>query len=122
MIRIHDYEERTGEIEGAVNCVEQKLGWTVKKHQIQNNLLKYTIYEETKMEPAEQVFEELLPYLETLDSQIGGLIQLLKDKRITTTEELAQYARQADQASNVKERGLRVRMEYLFSNAAKRGA
>jgi len=40
MIRIHDYEERTGEIEGAVNCVEQKLGRTVKKYQIQNNLLK----------------------------------------------------------------------------------
>jgi len=74
------------------------------------------------MDPAEQVFEELLPYLETLDSQIGGLIQLLKDKHITTTEELAQYARQAYQASNVKERGLRVRMEYLFSNAAKRSA
>jgi hypothetical protein len=78
--------------------------------------------EEARMDPAEQVFEELLPYLETLDSQIGGLIQLLKDKRITTTEELGQYARQADQASNVKERGLRVRMEYLFSNAAKRSA
>ena len=72
------------------------------------------------MKPAEEVFEELLPYLETLDSQIGGLIQLLKDKRITTTEELAQYARQADQASNVRERGLRVRMEYLFSLAANR--
>jgi hypothetical protein len=72
------------------------------------------------MNPAEQVFEELLPYLETLDSQIGGLVQLLKDKHITTTEEFAQYARQADQASNVKERGLRVRMEYLFSTAAKR--
>jgi hypothetical protein len=74
------------------------------------------------MNPAEQVFEELLPYLETLDSQIGGLVQLLKDKHITTTEEFAQYAMQADQASNVKERGLRVRMEYLFSTAAKRSA
>ena len=29
--------------------------------------------EEARMDPAEQVFEELLPYLETLDSQIGGL-------------------------------------------------
>ncbi len=74
------------------------------------------------MDPAEQVFEELLPYLETLDSQIGGLVQLLKDKHIATTEEFAQYARQADQASNVKELGMRVRMEYLFSAAAKRSA
>jgi len=27
-----------------------------------------------KMLPAEQVFEEILPYLETLDAQIGGII------------------------------------------------
>jgi len=30
-----------------------------------------------KMLPAEQVFEEMLPYLETLDAQIVGIIQLL---------------------------------------------
>ncbi len=29
-----------------------------------------------KMLPAEQVFEEMLPYLETLDAQIGGVIRL----------------------------------------------
>jgi hypothetical protein len=38
--------------------------------------------------PAEQVFEEVPPYLETLDAQIGGIVQLLKDKGITTTESL----------------------------------
>src|SRR5271163_4970653 len=68
--------------------------------------------------PAEQVFEEILPYLETLDAQIGGIVQLLKDKGITTNEEFAQYVQRADQASNVRELGLRVRMEYLFSTAA----
>ena len=31
MIRIDDYGERTGEIEGAVSRVEQKLGRTVRK-------------------------------------------------------------------------------------------
>lgn len=72
------------------------------------------------MDPAEQVFEELLPYLETLDAQIGGIIQLLKDKGITTSAEFAQYARQADDASSVRKRGMRVRMEYLFSCAEKR--
>jgi hypothetical protein len=35
------------------------------------------------LSPAEQVFEEVLPYLETLDAQIGGIVQLLKDKGIT---------------------------------------
>ena len=43
--------------------------------------------------PAEQVFEEILPYLEILDAQIGGVIQLLKDKGITTTEEFPNMQR-----------------------------
>jgi hypothetical protein len=74
------------------------------------------------VDPSEQVFEEVLPYLETLDAQIGAIVQLLKDKDITTNEEFAQYVQRADTASNVRERGLRVRMEYLFTRAAKRGA
>jgi hypothetical protein len=72
--------------------------------------------------PAEQVFEEILPYLEILDAQIGGVIQLLKDEGITTTEEFAKYVEKADRGSNVREVGFRVRMEYLFSSAAKRSA
>jgi hypothetical protein len=44
-----------------------------------------------KMLPAEQVFEEMLPYLEALDAQIAGIIRLLKDKGISTNEELAKY-------------------------------
>jgi hypothetical protein len=46
----------------------------------------------------------------------------LKDKGITTTEEFARYVEQADKGSNVREVGFRVRMEYLFSTAAKRVA
>lgn len=69
---------------------------------------------------AEQVFEEILPYLEILDSQIGAIVQLLKDKGITSSKEFAQYTERADKASNVRELGLRVRMEYLFSQAAGR--
>ncbi len=75
-----------------------------------------------KINPAEQVFEELLPYLETLDAQIGAVVQLLKDRGVTTHEEFAQYVQRADMASNVRKRGMRVRMEYLFTNAAKRSA
>ena len=77
---------------------------------------------EMNINPAEQVFEEVLPYLEILDAQISGVIQLLKDKGITTSEEFAQYVERADKGSNVREVGLRVRMEYLFSSAAKRSA
>ena len=42
-------------------------------------------------DPSEQFFEEMLPYLERLDAQIVAVIQLLKDKGITTSDELAKY-------------------------------
>ena len=74
------------------------------------------------IDPAEQVFEDILPYLETLDAQVGAIVQLLKDKGIMTNEEFARYVKQADMASNVRKRGLRVRMEYLFTHAAERSA
>lgn len=67
--------------------------------------------------PAEQSFEELLPYLERLDAQIGAIIQLLKDKGITSTDEFSRYVEKADLASDVRDRGFRVRMERLFSLA-----
>ena len=72
------------------------------------------------MSPAEEVFEEVFPYLEMLDAQIGAIVQLLKDRGVTTSVEFAQYVERADKGSNVREVGLRVRMEYLFSRAAKR--
>ncbi|HZR56107.1 MAG TPA: hypothetical protein VFA74_04495 [Terriglobales bacterium] len=71
-------------------------------------------------DPAEQVFEELLPYLETLDAQIGAIVQVLKDRGLTSGEEFARLVQKADMASNVRERGFRVRMEFLFSSATKR--
>jgi hypothetical protein len=72
--------------------------------------------------PAEQFFEEMLPYLERLDAQIGAVIQLLKDKGVTTDAEFARYVEKADLASDVRDRGLRVRMERLFSLAKDRKA
>jgi hypothetical protein len=70
-----------------------------------------------KMLPAEQVFEECFPYLETLDAQIGGVTRLLKDKGISTNEELAKYTQRGDEAANVREHGMRARVEYLLSSA-----
>ncbi len=67
--------------------------------------------------PAEQFLEEMLPYLEKLDAQIGAIIQVLKDKGLTTGEEFSRYVEKADLASNVRDRGLRVRMERLFDLA-----
>jgi hypothetical protein len=55
-----------------------------------------------------------------LDAQIGGVIRLFKDRGVTANEEFAQYVDRADKASGVRELGLRVWMEYLFSSAVKR--
>jgi len=74
-----------------------------------------------KINPAEQAFEEMLPYFATIDAQIGAVVQLLKDKGMTTNEEFARYVRR-DKPSYVRKRGLRVRMKYLFARAAKRSA
>ena len=67
--------------------------------------------------PAEQFLEELLPYLEMLDAQIGAVIQVLEEKGLTTREQFSKYVERADLASNVRDRGLRVRMERLFALA-----
>jgi hypothetical protein len=55
---------------------------------------------ETRMKAsaAERVFEDFLPYLEVLDTQIGGVVQLLKDEGITTSEEFARYVVQTGRA------------------------
>ena len=49
-----------------------------------------------------------------LDAQIGAIIKMLKDRGLTTSEEFARHVQKADIASDVRERGLRVRMEFLF--------
>lgn len=67
--------------------------------------------------PSEQFFEELLPYLEQLDARIGAVVQLLKEKGMITDEEFAARVKRADMGSEVRDRGLRVRMEHLFSLA-----
>jgi hypothetical protein len=69
--------------------------------------------------PARQFFEDLLPYLERLDAQIGAIIRILKEKGMTTDEEFAAKMKRADLASEVRDRGLRARMEHLFSVAGK---
>lgn len=70
--------------------------------------------------PTEQFLEDLLPYLERLDAQIGAVVQVLKEKGMTTDEEFTAKVEQANVASEVRDRGLRVRIEHLFSLAAKR--
>jgi hypothetical protein len=64
---------------------------------------------------AQQVFEELLPSLEALDTKCAAILQFLKSKKIASDDELAPYFAQAENASSVRWRAARVRINHLLS-------
>jgi hypothetical protein len=68
---------------------------------------------------SQQILDDLLPSLEALDTKTTALLQLLKDKGVATQEEMMAYLDQAANASNIRWRAARVRLDYLLSSAAK---
>jgi hypothetical protein len=64
--------------------------------------------------PMEEVLKELLQHLEELETQNGSILLLLKDKGLATEEDLAPHLEKAGNASNVKWRAVRARLEHLF--------
>jgi hypothetical protein len=67
----------------------------------------------------QEIFHEFISSLEALDTQNSAISQFLKDKGIVPPKELAPYLEQAGNASSVRWLGTRVRIDYLFSSAAK---
>ncbi|MGA9354571.1 MAG: hypothetical protein WBV46_12840 [Terriglobales bacterium] len=64
-----------------------------------------------------ELLGELFSALEDLETQSAGILQFLKGKGLATDEELAPYLRQAADASNVRWRAARIRMEALLASA-----
>ncbi|MDP9339266.1 MAG: hypothetical protein M3P45_10400 [Acidobacteriota bacterium] len=70
---------------------------------------------EPNVEPIKEILEELFSLLETLETQSMAITQFLKDQGIATDEKLAPYVDRAGNASSVKWRAARARMQYLLS-------
>ena len=70
---------------------------------------------ETDPEPIKEILEELFSLLESLETQSLALTQFLKDQGIATDEKLVPYLDRAGNASSVKWRAARARMQYLLS-------
>src|SRR6266404_5087003 len=67
----------------------------------------------------QEIFHDLFSSMEALETQSAAILQFLKDKGIATDEELASHLEQAENASSVRWRGVRVRADYLFASAVK---
>src|SRR5882762_5316880 len=67
----------------------------------------------------QEIFHDLFSSMEALETQNTAVLQFLKDKGIATDEELSSHLEQAENASSVRWRGVRVRADYLFASAAK---
>jgi len=61
-----------------------------------------------------EVLNELFSHLERLETQSEAILQFLKEKKRVTDKQLAPYLEQAANASNVKWRAARVRIDHLL--------
>jgi hypothetical protein len=68
---------------------------------------------------AQEIFHELFSSLEALETQSAALLQFVKDKGLANEQELARYFENAGNASNVRWRAARVRLDHLISSAIK---
>lgn len=65
-------------------------------------------------EAIKEVLNELFSHLEKLETQNEAILQFLKEKKRVTDKQLAPYLEQAGNASNVKWRAARVRIDHLL--------
>ena len=66
-------------------------------------------------ETAKEIFEHLFSLLEDLETRSTATLQFLKAKDIATDEELAAHLDQAGNASSVRWRAVRARINHLLS-------
>lgn len=67
----------------------------------------------------DEILEELSSVLQRVEAQSTAILELMKEKGIAKDEELALYLQRANEASSVRWRATRVRLEHLLSGLAK---
>lgn len=67
-------------------------------------------------EAVKEILNELFSHLERLETQSEAILQFLKEKKRVTDKQLAPYLEQAGNASSVRWRAARVRIEYLLAS------
>src|ERR1700730_6688926 len=67
----------------------------------------------------QEILDALFSSLEDLETRTMAILQFMKDKGLASEEELAPHLEQAANASNVRWRAARVRINHLLSSAQK---
>jgi hypothetical protein len=67
----------------------------------------------------EEALNELFSALEALETQSGAIMQFLKERGIASDNDLAPFVERAANASSVRWRAARVRIDHLLSAATK---
>src|SRR5437879_5554961 len=65
-------------------------------------------------EAMKEILNDLFSHLERLETQSEAILQFLKEKKRVTDKQLAPYLEQAGNASSVKWRAARVRIDHLL--------